>query len=70
MNTIKNTNKKKVNPIKEFIKVALEVIAVIAIGIALGTLWIAADMKEHPSISGIDPNKSVTEIIVEDVLSA
>lgn len=69
MNT-KSTNKKKTNPIKEFVKVAFEVITVIAIGIALGIYAIAADMKEHPSISGIDPNKSVTEIIVEDVLSA
>ena len=70
MNIKSTSTSKKVNPVKEFVKVAFEVITVIAIGIAIGVYAIAADMKEHPSISGIDPNKSVAEIIVEDVLSA
>lgn len=65
-----STNKKKVNPIKDFIKVTVEIIIVAVIGIFMGTLWIAADMKEHPSLSGVNPEKSVVEIAVEDVLSA
>lgn len=70
MNTIKNTNKKKVNLIKEFIKLIIEISLVAVLGIALGTLAIAADMKEHYELSGVNPEKSVVEIAVEDVLSA
>lgn len=65
-----STNKKKTNPIKEFIKVTVEIILVAVIGIALGIYAIAADMKEHYELSGVNPEKSVVEIAVEDVLSA
>lgn len=70
MNTKSTSTNKKVNPIKEFVKVTVEIILVAVIGIALGICAIAADMKEHPSLSGVNPEKSVIEIAVEDVLSA
>ena len=60
---------KQVKFIIELLKTVASIVTVVIIGIALGTLWIAADMKEHPSISGVNPEKSITEIMAEDVLS-
>lgn len=68
-----NTNKKKANPLTEFLKTILSVIITLIVGVAFGLFWVAADMAEHPELSGVSPEDNVIEItynLAEDVLSA
>ena len=70
---MKIAKSKNMKPVIEFLKTLAAIAVITVIGITLGLLLIAADMKENPTLSGVSPEKSVAEIAIdlaEDVLSA